>query len=263
MTTLSAPEVVLPAGEAERPPSRRARRWADILPPAGAAMLHLAILGALLLHVAAPLDLAEPPALETEVISARAFEALRPSGPAVPPPEATATSAAPEAGLPATSPATPATPSAAAPAAAPAAPAAPSAPPAAAPPDDTVRPVRMLSAQALASPKSRALRRELATLADEERIAQLCDLEAMEQIHAWRAGFQPDRLVDYARAEPRMSGARFVAAGGAFRSRRGWYEVSFQCELDAAGQAVVGFAFRVGASIPPDQWAGYNLAAVH
>ncbi len=246
----SAPEVVLPKGEPWRPPGGAPSRPGDAVRLGAAAALHLLVLGAVLVITAAPpLNPAEEAALETEVIDARAFDAAYPPAPA---PQASAPAPA------ASAPPAPALPGAAAPSAG-----APVAAPAAAPPDETVRPTRMLSAQALASPKSRALRRELATLADEERIAQLCDLEAMEQIHAWRASFQPDRLVDYARAEPRLEGARFVAEGGAFRSRRGWYEVAFHCELDAGRQVVVGFAFRVGAAIPPDQWAGDNLAAVH
>ncbi|MBS7536290.1 DUF930 domain-containing protein [Ancylobacter sonchi] len=126
-----------------------------------------------------------------------------------------------------------------------------------------IRPTRMLSEQALADPRSRATRRALATLAEEERIAQLCDLEAMEQIHVWQPGYQPDRLVDYARADTRMRGNSLIAGGGAFRSHLKWYEVSFSCDLDAGLRRVVGFAFKVGAPIPRQDWTSLNLPAVH
>ncbi|WAC25869.1 DUF930 domain-containing protein [Ancylobacter sp. SL191] len=241
MTTLSAPERVLPARETVRP--LRAR-GTDSLPLLGAVVLHLMVIGALLLRVVEPLmELPEPPALETEVISARDFDALHPSAPASP----LATSAAPaEASLPATVPAAPA-----------------ARPAPAVAPDDTVRPTRMLSGDALASPKNRRLRQQMATLADEERIAQLCDFEAMEQIHAWQHRFQPDRLVDYALSDPHWENGVFVAAGSAFRAGADWFELSYRCTLDATRRTVTGFAFRVGPSIPRTEWTALNLPAVH
>ena len=45
----------------------------------------------------------------------------------------------------------------------------------------------MLSEKTLADPRSSQARRELATFADSERIVQLCNLEAMDQIEAWRS----------------------------------------------------------------------------
>ncbi|MDR6954345.1 hypothetical protein J2X65_003715 [Ancylobacter sp. 3268] len=239
----SAPRVELSALDALRPHPARKRRGEGAARLAGALALHLAALAAALMVAAAPfVDRQEGPAIETEVISARDFDALRGVAPAPsgPPPAA----AAPE---------VPATPSAGPP------------PPAAVPakPDDMIRPTRMLSAQVLADPHSRATRRALATLAEEERIAQLCDLEAMEQIHAWRPGYQPDRLVDYARADTRRRGNSLIAGGGAFRSGLKWYEVSFSCELDGSLRQVVGFAFKVGAPIPRQDWTALSLPAVH
>ncbi|WP_246546592.1 DUF930 domain-containing protein [Ancylobacter defluvii] len=239
----SAPSVELSALDAlrPRPPVRRGGVAARL---AGALALHLVALAAALLVGAAPfVDLQEGPAVETEVISARDFDAQRGIAPA---PTDPSLAAAPEA-VPGTPPAGPTLPPAAAPAK----------------PDDMIRPTRMLSAQALADPRSRATRRALATLAEEERIAQLCDLEAMEQIHAWRPSYQPDRLVDYARADTRMRGNSLIAGGGAFRSGLKWYEVSFSCELDGSLRQVVGFAFKVGAPIPRQDWTALALPAVH
>jgi hypothetical protein len=129
--------------------------------------------------------------------------------------------------------------------------------------DDMIRPSLMLSEQALQAPRNRPLQRQLAGLEDEEHVAQLCDLEAMEQIHLWKPSLQPDRLVDYARSDPRMEEGAFVAKGGAFRSGRQWYEISYRCELDAGRRKVVGFAFRVGDAIPRAEWTALNLPAVH
>lgn len=197
-----------------------------------------------LLALSSPLPPVTENAVETEVISARDFDArYRPPPPSAPAPSAAASSGEPAA--PAAAQPPPATPEAVAPAG----------------PPDMVRPSQMLSEQALGRPGSRGLRRELGRLVEEDRVAQLCNLEAMEQIHAWRRDFQPDRLVDYARSDTRMQDHTLIAQGGAFRSARNWYEVSYRCELDADLGKVVGFAFRVGSAIPREEWAADNLAA--
>ncbi|MDQ0509476.1 DUF930 domain-containing protein [Ancylobacter amanitiformis] len=254
---VSAPEVDLPALDAR--PARRER----LSPPADAGRLagsvgvHLALFAAILfVAVPARLPPIEENAVETEVIDARAFDALRGVTPA---PSGAARSETP---LPAPDTASEALPSAR-PTSMP--------PPVAAVPGTAARPVipdmiqpsRMLSDLALGQPHNRGLRRELGRLVDEDRIAQLCDLEAMEQIHAWQADFQPDRLVDYALSDTRMEGTTLIAHGGAFRNQRKWYEVSYRCELDAGLRKVVGFAFRVGAAIPREEWATDNLPSLH
>lgn len=250
MIAATAPAIELDTLDA--PPPRQplarqllARRAAGAAPLAVALALHFAALAAALrLGGVLVLPPPEEQAVETQVIGAREFEALRAPPPVTPLPA----QAAPE------------------PAAEPipgGATSVPAAPPRAAPPDDMIRPSRMLSERALADPRSRAARRGLATLAGEERIAQLCDLEAMEQIHAWQPGYQPDRLVDYARADTRLRETVFTATGGAFRSHRTWYEVSFHCELDAGLAKVVSFAFRVGEPIPREEWSALSLPALH
>lgn len=229
-----------------RPPAARSAAEAARL--AASALLHLGVLATLVLVGARGFpEPADAPALETEIISSRDFAALR----AVPAP---AVSPAP---VP-SSPAADALPGAGA-----ASPPVHAAPAKSTTRPEMIRPARMLSEQALDSPRSRGLRRELARLADEDRLAQLCDLEAMEQIHAWRPEFQPDRLVDYASGDTALEDAVFTARGGAFRSQRRWYEVSYRCELDPPLRKVVGFAFHVGAAIPREDWASYNLPAVH
>ncbi|WP_369807014.1 DUF930 domain-containing protein [Ancylobacter radicis] len=215
-------------------------RWPGGLDIGASLVFHLALLALALLAAIRPLSAPEAPAIETEVISAAEFAAA--TG------RATLSDPAP---------------SVVAPAPAPALPGAAAKPARAAPPPDMIRAERMLSDAALHEPRNRPLRRQLTTLADDEYVAQLCDFEAMEQIHRWRASLQPDRLVDYALSDPRWEDGAFVAQGGAFRSGRAWYEVAYRCELDAARRAVAGFAFRVGPPIPRSEWSALNLPAVH
>lgn len=122
-----------------------------------------------------------------------------------------------------------------------------------------VQATRMLGDKALADPRSRRARADLATFAVDERAVQLCNLEAMEQIAAWEGKFQPDNLVAYARAEETIAGDSVKATGAAFHSGADWYDLSFDCSLDRRRQAVVAFAFKVGNPIPTRDWARLGL----
>lgn len=125
----------------------------------------------------------------------------------------------------------------------------------------TVRATRLQSAKVLADPRSAKARKALQRLAPLERIVQLCNIEAMEQIHIWKTAFRPDFLVAYAMADIELSGQKLKADGGAFRSKRLWYNIGFTCEVTPDLKQVVSFAFAVGTEIPESDWAGHNLSA--
>ena len=118
------------------------------------------------------------------------------------------------------------------------------------------------SESVLANPHSRGAREALKTLAADERIEQLCGLEAMSQIHAWKAEFEPDRIVAFAMAGTKLTKSALEADGAAFRSRKQWYGLRFRCEMAANGK-VAGFQFRVGEAIPRSEWAAHDLPPEH
>lgn len=191
-------------------------------------------------------QLVQPPVVEqgveVELQTPEEFEALlRPRSPA---PEAVAPA------LPAPAPAAPP----------------PEPPPERLPPaevDGMVHPRRLLSQHVLADPRSREALTLLAQLVPEDRAEQLCGLEAMGQIHDWRREFEPDRVNAFALAEARLEGAVLKAGGAAFRSRRRWYALRFECTLSPDRQRVTSFAFHVGAPIPAARWRALGLPAVH
>jgi len=135
--------------------------------------------------------------------------------------------------------------------------------PAPAAPPAMIHPTEMLSAKTLADPRSKQARADLATFASDERMVQLCNLEAMDQIGKWRADFHPDRVVPYATAREKIAGTSIDAAGAAFRSRGNWYGLKFKCELARDGESVTGFAFLVGDPVPRQTWDDLGLPAVH
>lgn len=128
-------------------------------------------------------------------------------------------------------------------------------------PDAMVTATRIYSGKALADARSAAARRAMQSLDPEERIIQLCDTEAMEQVHRWRSDFAPDSIVAYATEDPRLFEKTLRADGAAFHSRGNWYAMRFSCDVSADGATVLAFAFRVGKPIPRADWSGYGLVA--
>lgn len=122
-----------------------------------------------------------------------------------------------------------------------------------------VKPSRMLSEKALADPRSRKARKELAALAPADQVEQLCGLEAMAQVGAWSSKLRPDRVVAYAMADPEMKGNEFSADGAALHSRHDWYRLRFKCELTSDHKKIAAFQFMVGDPIPRKDWAAHNL----
>jgi hypothetical protein len=92
-----------------------------------------------------------------------------------------------------------------------------------------------------------------------ERLEQLCDYTAMAQIRKDDRKFRPDRAVANAMAEPKASGDTIKTAGGAFRSRKKWYALSYTCTATPDHMAVVSFQYTIGPEIPETQWASYGL----
>ena len=148
-------------------------------------------------------------------------------------------------------------------------PEAPSLPPTVAPPTTPapaapamVRPSQLLSARALADPRSREAAQALSQLSPDDRIEQLCDTEAMDQLHALDKDIEPDRLIAYAMAQTRLDGTLLQADGAAFRSRGQWYRLKFRCAVTADFAKVVSFEFLAGEAVPRSQWSSHNLTPV-
>jgi Domain of Unknown Function (DUF930) len=122
-----------------------------------------------------------------------------------------------------------------------------------------VQATHLQSAEVLADPRSAKARKALGQLAPSERVVQLCNIEAMEQVHLWKAALKPDFLVAYAMADTEFSGQKLKAGGGAFRSKSRWYNIGFTCEVTPDLKQVVSFVFAVGSEIPKSDWADHNL----
>ncbi len=123
-----------------------------------------------------------------------------------------------------------------------------------------IRAAKLYSKDVLAAPRSRQARKALAQLDPQERVVQLCNLEAMEQVQRWKADFEPDFVVAYALGRVKISGGTLTASGAAFRSKRQWWRIAYSCTVTADRDAVVDFAFSVGDAIPSTRWQDLGLS---
>jgi uncharacterized protein DUF930 len=101
--------------------------------------------------------------------------------------------------------------------------------------------------------------RSLEMLAPAERLEQLCDYTAMTRIRTERKEFRPDRAVANAMAAPRANGDTLEVTGGAFRSKKKWYMLSYRCTSTPDHLKVVAFNYTVGEEIPEAKWASFGL----
>jgi len=128
-------------------------------------------------------------------------------------------------------------------------------------PGGTIRASQFYAGSVLAEPENAGVRAAMKTLDGSERLVQLCSIEAIEQIRRARPEFDPDTVVAYAMADMATRDGALIADGGAFRSRREWYEVKFSCVAAADYSAVERFEFSVGKFIPHEQWEAHDLTA--
>lgn len=113
-------------------------------------------------------------------------------------------------------------------------------------------------AQAAAADDSRFFR-SLQKLAPAERLEQLCDYTAMTQIRKDTREFRPERTVANAGADVKIKNDTIEATGGAFRSRKKWYALTYSCTATPDRLQVLSFRYTIGDEIPEAKWAAYGL----
>ncbi|MDH4989042.1 DUF930 domain-containing protein [Aminobacter anthyllidis] len=89
----------------------------------------------------------------------------------------------------------------------------------------------------------------------DKRAAKLCASALQKQLLA--ASYSPDLvpLVSLKR------GNVLDVPEAAFRTRTAWHALSFRCEVDTDATTILSLSFRVGATIPRDQWGRLGLPA--
>ena len=101
--------------------------------------------------------------------------------------------------------------------------------------------------------------RSLEMLAPAERLEQLCDFTAMTRIRSEKKEFRPDRAVANAMAESVAKDDTLEVTGGAFRSKKKWYALTYRCTATPDHLKVVTFKYTIGEEIPESKWASFGL----
>ncbi len=101
--------------------------------------------------------------------------------------------------------------------------------------------------------------RSLEMLAPAERLEQLCDFTAMTRIRSEKKEFRPDRAVANAMAESLAKGDTLEVTGGAFRSKKKWYALTYRCTATPDHLKIVTFNYMIGDEIPESKWASFGL----
>jgi hypothetical protein len=141
---------------------------------------------------------------------------------------------------------------------------APATPPAAATPMEPAAPAMQDATEFYASdllrlPENAQVRETLPLLEPDERIVQLCNIEALEQIRLANAGRFADSLDTSAFEETEISNGKLSAPLGAYRADRKWFYVTFECTPGPDLESVVAFTFDLGAEVPQELWEENEL----
>lgn len=109
------------------------------------------------------------------------------------------------------------------------------------------------SKDAISDPR---VKQALGKLAPNDRIIQVCGIEALEQVRRHQPGAFPDML---AREGGSVSATGLTVSDGAFRSQRRWYAIDFTCKIDAETMVIDSFSYNIGRAIPEGEWARRQL----
>lgn len=121
----------------------------------------------------------------------------------------------------------------------------------------------LLAVNALNEPGSDQAKRVLKLVSGFDRREQICALEAMEQVRENIPEYRPTRLVPYALKNTQHRGTEIFAPAGALRSDHVWYEISYRCQLNTAGDQVDGFEYVLGPPIDRKRWDELGLPTIH
>ena len=132
---------------------------------------------------------------------------------------------------------------------------------AAAPNSNTHVATHFFAGAILREPAMRKLRATFDTIAPDEQMVQLCNIEGIEQVRRAEPGLDPDTIVPYAMADMISAGLTLTAPGAALRSRRRWYRLNFTCDIAPTRDGVVAYTFSLGGEIPQSDWDAHDLNA--
>lgn len=108
---------------------------------------------------------------------------------------------------------------------------------------------------------SKSLEKDLRSLTMGDRLEQVCDIRAMEDIAKDKTGkkHDPDRALAYGIKDPVVKGDTLIVEGGALRSHGRWHSLSYNCTASPDHMKVIHFEYVLGPYIPQSEWEKYGL----
>lgn len=126
---------------------------------------------------------------------------------------------------------------------------------------ELVEATTLYTASALASRLGKATLADLDLTDPQERVIQLCNHEAIEQVRRARPKLRARFALAEARSAPALSGLSVTADGAAIHGGGRWYDLSFRCKVTPDLAGVASFAFALGAEISRSDRARLDLPA--
>lgn len=122
--------------------------------------------------------------------------------------------------------------------------------------------VVMLSPMSIAHAEmTKRMEADLKSLSMDDRLEQLCDMRAMEEVAKDKSGkkHDPDRAMGYGTEDPVIDGDTITVKGGALRSHGRWHSLSYNCTATPDHMTVLHFDYVLGPYIPQSEWETYGL----
>lgn len=124
-----------------------------------------------------------------------------------------------------------------------------------------VRATEFHASSVLNDPRNVEVRENFPRLHIDERIVQLCNIEALEQFRRAEQARAANVIVGYAYAPISVVQLMLTAEGGAVRIGSKWRHVRYRCAVTQDVQNVTLFEYELGADIPEDEWEDHYLNA--
>ena len=96
-------------------------------------------------------------------------------------------------------------------------------------------------------------------LPDEERARQLCIVLGIDKIRKDKRVAKADRVKTSIFSQASFADNTVSTKGGAVRSNKQWFHLSFTCHLDAELKHAKDFVFEIGSIIPETEWEDLGL----
>lgn len=113
--------------------------------------------------------------------------------------------------------------------------------------------------RAVAPVSAASLEESFEKLPDEERARQLCIVLGIDKIRKDKRVAKADRVKTSIFSQASFADNTVSTKGGAVRSSKQWFHLSFTCHLDAELKHAKDFAFEIGAIIPETDWEDLGL----